>query len=224
MRFSCESFSDPQTGSLCHNFTLIFGPQKAVPEKVMLVDYVRERLKALKPLYSHRHVEVISRLEPTPPVFLPAEIVHKVIDGLVKNAIENTPDEGTIEIIVHKKGEGTELVVRDCGVGIVEEAQDRIFEGFFATQETMDYSSRKPFDFNAGGKGADLLRMKIFSERYHFTIAMESSRCRFIPQESDICPGKISSCTFCNEKEDCYGSGGTTFFLYFPPAPKGGVS
>ena len=202
----------------------IFGPQKAVPEKVMLVDYVRERLKALKPLYSHRHVEVISRLEPTPPVFLPAEIVHKVIDGLVKNAIENTPDEGTIEIIVHKKGEGTELVVRDCGIGIVEEAQDRIFEGFFATQETMDYSSRKPFDFNAGGKGADLLRMKIFSERYHFTIAMESSRCRFIPQESDICPGKISSCTFCNEKEDCYGSGGTTFFLYFPPAPKGGVS
>jgi PAS domain S-box-containing protein len=196
----------------------IFGPKKAVPEKIMLVDYVRERLKALKPLYSHRQVEVISRLEPTPTIFIPADIVHKVIDGLVKNAIENTPDEGAIEIIVHKKWEGTELVVRDCGVGIVEEAQHRIFEGFFATQETMDYSSRKPFDFNAGGKGADLLRMKIFSERYHFTITMESSRCRFIPQGSDICPGRISTCAFCTEKEDCYRSGGTTFFLYFPPA------
>ena len=152
------------------------------------------------------------------------DIVQKVIDGLVKNAIENTPDEGTIEVIVDKKWEGTELVVGDCGVGIVEEVQHRIFEGFFATQETMDYSSRKPFDFNAGGKGADLLRMKIFSERYHFTIEMKSSRCRFIPQESDICPGKISACTFCSEKEDCYGSGGTTFFLYFPPAPEGVAS
>ena len=196
----------------------IFGPQKAVPEEITLVDYVRERLEALKPLYSHRQVEIISRFEPTPPVFIPRDIVHKVIDGLVKNAIENTPDEGTIEIIVHKKGEGTELMVCDRGVGIVEEAQQRIFEGFFATQETMDYSSRKPFDFNAGGKGADMLRMKIFSERYHFTITMESSRCRFIPHESDICPGRISTCAFCSENEDCYRSGGTTFFLYFPPA------
>jgi signal transduction histidine kinase len=109
-------------------------------------------------------------------------------------------------------------VVRDCGVGIVEEDQRRIFEGFFATQETMDYASRKAFDFNAGGKGADLLRMKIFSERYHFTIAMESSRCRFIPQENDTCPGRISECDFCTEKEDCYRSGGATFSLYFPPA------
>jgi PAS domain S-box-containing protein len=196
----------------------IFGPHKAVPEKIMLVDSVRERLKALKPSYSHRQVAVTSRLEQTPPIVMPVDIVHKVIDGLVKNAIENTPDEGTIEIIVHKKWEGTELVVRDCGVGIVEEAQHRIFEGFFATQETMDYSSKKPFDFNAGGKGADLLRMKIFSERYHFTIAMESSRCRFIPEERDICPGRISTCSFCTEKDDCYRSGGTTFLLYFPPA------
>jgi PAS domain S-box-containing protein len=196
----------------------IFGPKKAVPQKMLLGDYVRERLEALKPLYTHRQVEVISRLEPTPPVFLPADIVQKVIDGLVKNAIENTPDEGMIEVIVQKKWEGSELVVRDCGVGIVEEDQRRIFEGFFATQETMDYASRKAFDFNAGGKGADLLRMKIFSERYHFTIAMESSRCRFIPQESDPCPGRISECDFCTEKEDCYRSGGTTFLLYFPPA------
>jgi PAS domain S-box-containing protein len=196
----------------------IFGPKKAVTQKMLLGDYIRERLEALKPLYTQRQVEITSRLEPTPPVFLPADIVQKVIDGLVKNAIENTPDEGMIEVIVQKKGEGSELIVRDCGVGIVEEAQRRIFEGFFATQETMDYASRKAFDFNAGGKGADLLRMKIFSERYHFTIAMESSRCRFIPQVSDICPGRISECAFCTEKEDCYRSGGTTFLLYFPPA------
>ena len=34
-----------------------------------------------------------------------------------------------------------------------------ISEGFFTTQDTMAYSSKKPFDFNAGGKGADLLRI-----------------------------------------------------------------
>jgi len=79
----------------------------------------------------------------------------------------------------------------------------------------MAYSSKRPYDFNAGGKGADLLRMKIFSERYSFKIDMVSSRCRFIPKESDICPGRISKCAFCENKEDCYHSGGTIFYLYF---------
>jgi len=112
------------------------------------------------------------------------------------------------------------LLVHDFGVGIIEESQRRIFEGFFTTQDAMVYSSKRPYDFNAGGKGADLLRMKIFSERYNFKIDMTSSRCGFIPKESDICPGRISICTFCKKKEDCYHSGGTIFSLYFPPAPK----
>jgi len=68
----------------------------------------------------------------------------------------------------------------------------------------MAYSSRRPFDFNAGGKGADLLRMKIFSERYNFKINMTSSRCQLIPEDSDICPGRISRCVFCKGKEVCY--------------------
>ncbi|MBE9572178.1 MAG: GAF domain-containing protein [Proteobacteria bacterium] len=197
----------------------IFGPKDAIPEKMLLAEYVQERLKDLKSLSSHRKLEIISQLEPAPPIYIPRDPLKKVIDGIVKNAIENTPDEGKIEVSVHKKEKGAELVVRDYGVGITKDHQRRIFEGFFATQETIDYSSKTPFDFNAGGKGSDLLRMKIFSKRYCFKVDMVSSRCRFIPKASDVCPGKISECKFCTNKEDCYNSGGTTVSLYFPPAP-----
>jgi hypothetical protein len=148
-------------------------------------------------------------------------VLEKVIDGLVKNAVENTPDGGKIEVIVRKKGQGVLLVIHDYGVGITEEHKRRIFEAFFTTQDTMAYSSKKPFDFNAGGKGADLLRLKIFSERYNFKMEMDSSRCGHIPQASDICPGRISECTYCTQPQDCYRSGGTTFSLYFQPAPSG---
>ncbi|MBW2005150.1 MAG: GAF domain-containing protein, partial [Deltaproteobacteria bacterium] len=172
----------------------IFGPKEIVQEEIVLDEYVKERLDYSKPLFSHRQVEIISNLVPTPPIYMPSDPLQKVIDGLIKNAIENTPDEGKIEIIVQKKWNGSELVVHDYGIGIIEEAQRRIFEGFFATQDTMVYSSKRPYHFNAGGKGADLLRMKIFSERYNFKIDMASSRCRFIPKESDICPGRISIC------------------------------
>jgi len=198
----------------------IFGPKEIVPEEVLLDEYVKERLKYCKPIFSHRQVEIIRNLVSTPPIYMPLDPLQKVIDGLIKNAVENTPDEGKIEITVRKKGKGSELVVHDYGVGIIEEAQRRIFEGFFTTQDAMVYSSKRPYDFNAGGKGADLLRMKIFSERYNFKIDMASIRCRYIPKGSDICPGRISICTFCKKKEDCYHSGGTIFSLYFPPAPR----
>ena len=109
------------------------------------------------------------------------------------------------------------MEVRDFGVGITKENQTRIFEGFFTTQETMDYSSKKPYDFNAGGKGADLLRMKIFSERYGFKIALKSSRCPFLAKVADACPGRISRCPHCQKGRGCHQSAATIFSLYFPP-------
>jgi PAS domain S-box-containing protein len=212
----------PVIGRIRERVEEIFAPKEIIHEIIKLDEYVKERLEHLKPSFSHRQVEIRSRIKPTPPTYLPTEVLQKVIDGLVRNAVENTPDQGKMEIIVQKRGMGSELIVRDCGVGITEDHQSRIFEGFFTTRETMDYSTKRPFDFMAGGRGADLLRMKIFSERYNFRIDMRSSRCGFIPQTSDMCPGRISECDFCNIEEDCYQSGGTTFALYFPPASDAG--
>lgn len=197
----------------------LFGPRESTPAELRLDRFVSERLEALKPAFSHRQVQILTELNPVSPILIPPDVLQKVIDGLIKNAIENTPDEGRIEIAVQPKGEGALLLVHDYGVGIPKEAQKRIFEGFFHTQDTMFYSSKKPFDFNAGGKGADLLRMKIFSERYRFQIDMTSERCKFLPKDSDVCPGRISECPFCLKAENCHESGGTVFSLYFPPAP-----
>ncbi|MEW6671307.1 MAG: GAF domain-containing protein [Thermodesulfobacteriota bacterium] len=196
----------------------LFGPAVAVSRNIDLGETLRKRLHALKSRFSERRLDIIRRIEPVPPILLPPEVVQKVVDGLIRNAIENTPDEGRIEVGVYKRGEGAVLQVHDYGVGITEEAQKRIFEGFFTSRDISSYSTRKPFEFNAGGKGADLLRMKIFSERYHFQIEMHSIRCRFIPKETDLCPGRISSCRFCTRPEDCHRSGETTFSVYFPAA------
>ncbi len=196
----------------------LFSVKETASKELRLEQEVQSRLEQLKPHFAHRELDFVTRLEPTPDLSSP-DVLQKVIDGLVKNAIENTPDEGKIEVLVRKKNEGAELVVRDYGVGITEDAQRRIFEGFFTTQDTMAYSSKRPFDFNAGGKGADLLRMKIFSERYNFKMDMVSARCKFLSKDTDVCPGRISKCPFCSRVENCHASGGTTFTIYFPPAP-----
>ena len=194
-----------------------FGLQESPLQEISLDQFTSKVIKEIQPLFSHRQVDIITDFEITQPIIMPGDALKKVVLGLIKNAVENTPDEGKIEISVLGKGKGGSLLrVKDYGVGIIDDNQRRIFEGFFATQETIDYSSKRPFDFNAGGKGADLFRMKIFSERYNFKIDMTSSRCRYIPLDKDICPGKISRCDFCKKKEDCYHSGGTTFSVFFP--------
>lgn len=148
-------------------------------------------------------------------VYIPHGILEKIVDGLIRNAIENTPDGGSIKITVNPRGNRTVLRVRDYGVGVEEDYQHRIFEGFFPTQEMTEYSTKKPYDFNAGGKGADLLRMKIFSEKYDFNIEMESTRCRYIKTSQEPCPGDVSVCSGCNSSDECGSLGGTEFILEF---------
>jgi PAS domain S-box-containing protein len=195
-----------------------YGVRELISENLALDEFVQQRFEILKPSFTHRQVDISCDLKAGPPVYLPPEALQKIFDGLLKNAIENTPDEGKIEIVVKPEGAGTVLEVRDYGVGITPENQTRIFEGFFATQETMDYSSKNPFDFNAGGKGADLLRIKIFSERYGFKIRLTSARCPLIPNDADACPGRISRCSRCQSGTGCHRSVATIFALFFPPA------
>jgi K+-sensing histidine kinase KdpD len=193
----------------------IFGPKHVVAEILFLDQFVHEQMQKIKPHFGHRKVEVILDTVQTPPIRIPSYPLEKLIIGIIKNAVENTPDGGRIEVTVKNRKSGVAFAVNDTGVGIEERLRKHIFEGFFPTQDPNLYSSKKKFDFNAGGKGADLLRLKIFSERYDFQLDMASTRCQHIPLQSDVCPGKISECSFCQNPEDCYRSGGTTLKALF---------
>jgi signal transduction histidine kinase len=197
----------------------IFTSIENTPAEIHLGEFVEKQLQEIRPLYSRRRVDLKTSIESTPAIWMPPDPLKKIVKGLIKNAIENSPDEGKIEVGVKSRGKAVELRVQDWGIGIIPEQQRHIFEGFYHTQDTMLYRSGKPFDFNAGGRGADLLRMKIFSERFNFTISMTSTRCKYLPLTKDSCPGRISECEFCKTTEDCYASGGTTFEVLFPEKP-----
>ena len=194
----------------------IFMPKDALPENIHLDQFIAKQLSKLNPSFSHRNIELKIDVQPAASIYIPSEPLQKTLVGLLKNAIENTPDEGRIAIKVNNTQQNIELEIIDAGVGIIKEDRQHIFEGFFPTQEVSRYSSKAPFDFNAGGRGADLLRIKIFSERFNFKLDMQSIRCRHIPTHNDDCPGRISDCSFCRSSEDCYTSGGTTFRAIFP--------
>ncbi len=194
-------------------------PEQAAAE-VRLDRFVKARIQDLRPRFSHRQVTLATQLIPVRPIRIPLDPLQKVVDGLIRNAVENTPDGCGIRVQVHEAGRKVELVVHDEGIGLTEEAQKRIFEGFFATQETMQYSSKQPFDFNAGGKGADLLRMKIFSERYGFKISMTSNRCSRLPDATDRCEGRKADCDK-DKGPACDGSTRVSVLFHRPLTGKG---
>jgi signal transduction histidine kinase len=163
-----------------------------------------------------RNLEIVRDLEKGIVLNMDVNTLKKVFRGLLKNAIENTPDEGRIEISAGRSDNEVQIGFRDYGIGITAENQKMIFGGFFHTQDTNLYSSKRPYEFNAGGSGADLLRIKTFSERYGFSVDFNSMRCKFIPKDSDICTGIISECRFIKERSDCLASGGSVFSVKFP--------
>jgi len=128
----------------------------------------------LEPLHRHRHIRLQLDLEEAPAVRMPESPLYKAFSGLLRNAIEYTPDGGTIRIELHWRDGMLYLRVRDFGIGIDEAFQRLLFHGFMHAGETQDYASGQPYDFHAGGKGLDLLRTRVFAERYGFRLQVES--------------------------------------------------
>ena len=190
----------------------------ASSEPVFLYSFAKGILEDIKQRAAHRNIHF--HLEGPRDLFvlMDSKILEDVLEGLLKNAIENTPDEGMIRIQLERENQKLLLKVQDFGIGITEENQRYIFDGLFHTQETELYTSKRPYDFSAGGKGLTLLQMKIYGQCFDFDLWVESRRCIYLLTDGDFCPGKISSCPHCQRLEDCLASGGSTFYLSFPIA------
>jgi signal transduction histidine kinase len=55
----------------------------------------------------------------------------QVVGNLLSNAIKYSPDGGTIELVAERSGDDVRVAVRDDGLGIPFDQQDRIFTKFF---------------------------------------------------------------------------------------------
>lgn len=193
----------------------LYFPGDQEETEINLQSWIPQVLEEIQPLHRHRQIRFELALEPMVPISISEPPLHKAFRGLVRNAIENTPDGGTIQIRLNQGAEGTFLEVRDFGVGIDQEFQKQLFHGFVHPCDSQDYTTRRPYDFGAGGEGCDLLRTKIFSERFGFRIHVQSTPCPHV-QNHGPCPGKVEACSFCSDEEECRESGGSVFTLEFP--------
>jgi len=167
-----------------------------------------------------RRLNLVFDLDNHSEVVIPDLVLYAIIEGLIRNAVEATPDNGKVQVRGYPDGDIYIFTVQDTGIGIPEEDQGIVFEGFYQVQETENYSTGRPYSFNAGGKGMDLFRIKMFSRIYGFELYFRSEQCRHLIEELRECPGDPEQCPFCDSLQDCVSSGGTEFEVDFHLARK----
>ncbi|HEV8325557.1 MAG TPA: HAMP domain-containing sensor histidine kinase [Myxococcota bacterium] len=66
------------------------------------------------------------------------DLLHRLFDNLLDNAMKYTPPGGTIRIEVRDRGQSVEVRVSDQGPGIPEEYRDRVFEKYVRVERDAD--------------------------------------------------------------------------------------
>jgi two-component system, sensor histidine kinase and response regulator len=94
-----------------------------------LASVVKSALGEVEQLKGRRNLHV--ELPETPAVVLcDGELVQRVVQNLLANAFQFTPDGTAIVLSVERRGDGVRVAVRDEGPGIPQQHHGRVFEKF----------------------------------------------------------------------------------------------
>ena len=92
--------------------------------------------------------------------------LRRVLDNLINNALKFTPAGGSISVCVQSNAQHVVLQVKDTGIGIAPDQQERIFDRFY---QVGSFSKRQ-----YGGVGLGLALVKEIAEAHGGTVTVES--------------------------------------------------
>jgi PAS domain S-box-containing protein len=104
---------------------------------VDLTELLGSALEGVTPLACERGIELALDCEPLPSLEGDAGRLGQMIDNLLTNALKFTPPGGRVEVRGFKREDAVCVEVRDTGMGISEDDQQRLFERFFRTSQAQ---------------------------------------------------------------------------------------
>jgi two-component system, OmpR family, phosphate regulon sensor histidine kinase PhoR len=94
------------------------------------------------------------------------EALREILDNLLDNAIKYTPAGGSVAVVWRSSGSMAQIAVRDSGIGIKPEDQERVFERFYRVDKAR---SRE-----LGGTGLGLSIVKHLAQSMNGSVAVAS--------------------------------------------------
>ncbi len=102
------------------------------------------------------------------------ELLVMAFSNLLSNAIKYTPDNGHIYISAQTEEDHVRITLRDTGIGVAKDEQERIFDRFHTAGDTMLHSTSKTA-FRGGGLGLGLAICKSIISAHGGRVWVESS-------------------------------------------------
>ena len=134
-------------------------------EPVELLALAREAAESLQNAAAARHVTITVEGEPVELTGV-RRLLHEIVFNLCDNAIKYNTDGGRVQVTVTKENETAAVTVRDTGIGIPPDQQDRVFERFYRVDKSHSKAS--------GGTGLGLSIVKHAVQYLHGAIHLQS--------------------------------------------------
>jgi two-component system, OmpR family, phosphate regulon sensor histidine kinase PhoR len=119
----------------------------------------------LEPQWMKKNIDVDAELEKIT-LYADEDLLSQVWINLIHNAVKFTPENGKIEVGLHRQDNRIACTVADNGVGISPSDQIHIFERFFKVDKARDRA--------LGGNGLGLSLCKKIAELHGGQISVES--------------------------------------------------
>jgi len=117
---------------LVSDLLVVAGRRSGPKADVDLGDLVGQRVRLLAPWAAEKGVAV-SNLGAAR-AHVDADAIARVVDNLLRNAVEASPRGASVRVSVVPYAEGVELAVVDAGAGVPKEHVAELFEPFFTTK------------------------------------------------------------------------------------------
>ena len=142
-------------------------PADSLQEAVPLGGLIRSVVEFMDPFCKERKVTIHCRLTETK-VRGSSSMLREMAMNLIDNGVKYNRPGGHVYVDMWRDADQHQVVltVRDTGVGIPEDVQERVFERFFRVDESRDKKS--------GGSGLGLSIVKHIVEQHQGTIEMTS--------------------------------------------------
>ena len=134
-------------------------------EPVELLALAREAAESLQSAAADRNVTITVEGEPVELTGV-RRLLYEIVFNLCDNAIKYNTDGGRVQVTVTRENETAAVTVRDTGIGIPPDQQDRVFERFYRVDKSHSKAS--------GGTGLGLSIVKHAVQYHHGAIHLQS--------------------------------------------------
>lgn len=135
-------------------------------ERISLFALTEEVLCDLEPIASKNNITLLQQ-DGDCAVTGSYILLYRVVYNLVENAVKYNRPSGTVTVSVCHKDNTAILTVRDTGIGIAEENQEKIFDAFYRVDKSRSRAM--------GGAGLGLALVRAILEQHGGNVHVEES-------------------------------------------------